>query len=156
MVVTTKAYKLSRASYIKLGLYSTLRQQWWVIALAAGVVGTTFFVRSLWLVILPTVALGIYIGFWAIQFYGVTFLEQNRMLFERLSYEISSLHILIKVNRKQGMPILWTQCQRAFHTKHYFLLVVSRAHLIYLPHKAFQGPNAIKFVETLLKRKKLL
>ena len=44
--------------------------------------------------------------FWLIQFW-VTQVEQSSYMFERLSYEISSNQLMMKINNKQGMPIKW-------------------------------------------------
>ena len=98
----------------------------------------------------------LYFLFWLIQFYGITYLEQNRLLFERLCYEISSQQIIIQLTSKQGMPIAWEQVKRATQGKDYFLLVISKTHLIHLPYKIFNSKHEIKLVETILKRKALI
>lgn len=91
-----------------------------------------------------------------IQFAGVTQLDQYKILFERLSYEISSQQILIKLNAKQGMPIKWDQIKNAKVGKKAFTLVLSKAQFVYLPYKVFKTENEKKFVETILKRKELI
>jgi hypothetical protein len=94
--------------------------------------------------------------FWLIQFAGVTQMEQTKMLFEKLAYEITSQQILIKLNTKQGMPLKWEQIKRASLSKDGMLLVVNKAQLIYWPHRIFNSDNERKFVETVLKRKGLI
>ena len=125
-----------------------------VIALV--IVSGTFFVKTIWFVLGASIGLLLYFSFWVIQFYGITYLEQNKLLFERLRYEISSQHIMIQLTSKQGMPIAWEQVKRATQGKDYFLLVISKAHLIHLPYKIFNSKHEIKFVETILKRKTLI
>ncbi len=75
------------------------------------------------------------------------------MLFEKLSYEIDSRQVLIKISSKQGMPLKWEQIRRAWKGKDHFALVISKAQFIYLPFKVFNSDNQIKFVETILRRK---
>ncbi len=75
------------------------------------------------------------------------------MLFEKLSYEISSQQILIKLNSKQGMPMKWEQIKRAQKGKDAFTLFVSKAQVVHLPFRIFNSENEIRFLETVLKRK---
>jgi hypothetical protein len=115
-----------------------------------------FVIPSLWWVIGGTIALVLYILFWVIQFAGIPQLEQNKVLFEKLGYEIDSRQIMVKVSSKQGMPITWDMVKRAAIGKNCFVLVVSKAQLIHLPFRILNNDNQIKFVETILKRKGLL
>ncbi|XWN34776.1 MAG: YcxB family protein [Roseivirga sp.] len=156
MIVKTKKYKLDTNTYIQLGLNNIIREQWWVFLIALAVMSGTFFFKTIWWVVGANLALLLYFLFWIIQFYGITYLEQNQLLFERLRYEISSQQIMMQVTSKQGMPIAWEQVKRALQGKDYFLLVVSKAHLIHLPYRIFNSNHEIKFVETILKRKGLL
>jgi YcxB-like protein len=94
--------------------------------------------------------------FWLIQFTGVTQLEQSKILFEKLSYEISSQQIMIKLSSKQGMPINWDQIKKAKVGKDKIVLIVNSAQMVYLPFKIFKTDNERKFVETILKRKGLI
>ena len=156
MVIKTKKYQLATHTYIKLGLRNIVREQWWVLLIALSIMCGTFFVKTIWFVIGSSVGLLLYFLFWIIQFYGITYLEQNKLLFERLRYEISSQQIIMQLTTKQGMPITWDQIKKAQQGKDYFLLVISKAHLIYLPYKVFHSKHEIKFVEMILKRKSLI
>lgn len=156
MIVKTKKYKLPTSTYVQLGLKNILREQWWIFLIALAIMSGTFFIKTIWFVLAANIGLLLYFLFWTIQFYGITYLEQNKMLFERLRYEISSQQIVMQVTSKQGMPIAWDQITRVIKQKNAFLLVISKAHLVYWPHKIFNSPHEIKFVETILKRKKLL
>lgn len=120
-----------------------------VLALMSG----AFFVWSIWWIIGPLIALVLYILFWLIQFTGVTQMEQNKILFERLSYEINSQQVLIKVNPRQGMPLKWDMIKDARIGQDYFVLIVSKAQLVHLPFRIFNTENEKKFVETILRRK---
>lgn len=153
MIVKTKKYQLSTKKYIKLGMLNILRSQWWVILIALAIAAMTFVIPSNWWWIGSLIALILYGVFWLIQFAGVPQLEQNKILFERLNYEITSQQILIKLNPKQGMPMKWENIKKVFIGKDFFLLVLSKAQFIYLPFKIFNSDNERKFMETILKRK---
>ena len=82
-------------------------------------------------------------------------MEQTKMLFEKLSYQITSKDIIIWVNTKQGMPVTWDKIKKAEVRKDAFLFVLSKAQFIYLPFRIFNTDNERKFVETILRRKEL-
>lgn len=153
MIVKTKKYKLETGTYIKLALVNILKEQWWVGLIFLAIVSGTFFIHTWWFFIGAMIALVLYLLFWLIQFAGVTQLEQNKILFEKLNYEIDSRQVLIKVNPKQGMPITWDNVKRAKIGNNYFLLIISKAQLIHLPFRIFNTENEKKFVETILRRK---
>lgn len=83
-------------------------------------------------------------------------MEQNKVIFEKLAYEIDSRQIMMKVNTKQGMPIQWNMIKKAEMPKDAFVLYLSKAQFIHLPHKIFNSENERKFLETILKRKELI
>ena len=129
MIVKTKKYKLATGTYIKLALKNILKEQWWVFLIVIAIMCGYFWVSSHWWITGALIAFTLYILFWLIQFAGVTQLEQNKVLFEKLSYEIDSRQVLIKINTKQGMPITWNNVKKAIIGKDYFLLIVSKAQL---------------------------
>ena len=141
MIVKTRKYKLESGTYIKLALKNVLMQQWWVFLIALAICAGYFWIPNAWWIIGAAIALVLYILFWVIQFAGVTQLEQTKMLFEKLSYEINSQQVLVKLNPKQGMPIKWDQIKKAEVAKDYFLLIVNKAQLIHLPFKIFNNDN---------------
>lgn len=156
MIIKTKKYILPKSQYIKIALKITFLEQWWVFLIALLISTSYIYFQSVWLLIIPIIGIVIYICFWLIQFYGVTIMEQTKLLFEKVSYEINPKQIIIQISTKQGMPLEWSQIKKVYSKKKYFLFVISRAHLIYLPHKIFNNTNSIKLVETILKRKKLI
>ncbi|MDN5216245.1 YcxB family protein [Fulvivirgaceae bacterium BMA12] len=153
MIVKTKKYKLETGTYIKMALTNILKEQWWVFLIAIVIACGTFILPSNWWWIGSLIALALYLLFWVIQFAGVTQMEQSKVLFDKLGYEITSQQVLIKLNNKQGMPIKWDNIKSAKKGKDYFLLVVSKAQMIHLPFKVFKTENEIKFIETILRRK---
>lgn len=153
MIVKTKKYQLPKKTYIKLGLVSLLKAQWWLFFIPIAILGLNFIEHSFWFYFLAVLVPTLYLLFWLIQFAGVTQLEQGKMLFEKLSYEIDSRQVMIKLNPKQGSPIQWNMIKKAYKGSDHFLFVLSKAQFIYLPFKIFNSDNEIKFIESVLKRK---
>ncbi len=158
MIVKTKKYQLPKKTYVKVGLLALLRKQWWYIFGPLALASIAIFLPSYkwWFIISAFLIAAGYILFWAIQFAGVTQMEQSKVMFEKLSYEIDSRQVLIKLNAKQGSPIQWNMIKQASKDKDYFLLQISKAQLIYLPFRIFNSENDIKFVETILRRKEYI
>lgn len=157
MIVKTKNYKLDKKVYIKLALTNILLKQGWIALLSATVICLGFlWISSIWWFIVAIIGLGLYILFWWIQFFGVTQLDQGKMLFEKFSYEISSQQILMKINPREGMPMKWDMIKSAKVGKDHFVLIVNKAQLIYLPYKIFNTDNERKFVASVLKTKGLV
>ena len=157
MIVKTKNFKLDKKTYINLALKRVLLKQGWIaLSAATAICLFALWIPSIWWFIGAIIGLGLYLLFWWIQFYGVTQLEQGKMLFEKFSYEISSQQILMKINPREGMPLKWDQIKTASLGKDYFLLVVNKAQMIYLPFKIFNSENERKFLTSILKTKGLL
>ena len=159
MIVRTKNYKLEKKTYINIALKSILRKQGCIALAAAFVLCLCYFIpgaSTIWWFIGAILGLGLYLLFWWIQFYGVTQLEQGKMLFEKFSYEISSQQILMKINPREGMPLKWDQIKSAAIGKDYFVLFVNKAQIIYWPFRIFNSENERKFVGSILKSKGLV
>ncbi len=156
MIVKTKNYRLEKKAYVRMALRNILRKQWWVSLIVVAICLFYFLVPSIWWFIGAFVAAGLYLLFWWIQFYGVTQLEQGKMLFERFSYEITSQQIVMKINPREGMPMKWDQIKSAEVGKDYFVLFVNKAQLIHMPFKIFNTDNERKFVNSILKNKGLI
>jgi len=156
MIVRTKNYRLEKKTYINTALKGVLRKQGWIAVAASIVIMLCYFIpglASIWWFIGAIIGLGLYLLFWWIQFYGVTQLEQGKVLFERFSYEISSQQILMKKNPREGMPMKWDQIKKATVGKDHFVLFVNKAQIIYWPFKIFNTDNERKFVSNILKSK---
>ncbi len=156
MIIKTKKYQLPTGTYIKMGLVNIIKEQWWVILIALAICLGFFWIASIWWFIGAIIAYGLYILFWAIQFTGVTQMEQNKVIFEKLSYEIDSRQILMKLNVREGMPVQWNMIKRVEMTKDAYVLYMSKAQFIHLPFRIFNSDNERKFMETILKRKELI
>ena len=156
MIIKTRNYRLDKQEYIKMALKSILLKMWWAIPIAVGICLFYLLIPSIWWIIGGVLAYGLFVLFWLIQFYGVTQLEQGKMLFERFSYEINSQQILMKLNAREGMPLKWDQIQRVEVGKDYYLLFVNKAQLIHLPFKIFNTENERKFLTSILRTKGLI
>jgi hypothetical protein len=161
MIVKTRKYKLENSTYIKLAMKHLLRTQWYWAAVPFGIIILNIILNltvypNIWIYFMAPLAIILYLLFWAIQFTGVTQLEQNKVLFQRLLYEIDGRQILIKLNAKEGMQMKWEMIKKAYKEKDHFLLVISKAQFIHLPYSIFNSDNDVKFTESLLRRKNLL
>ncbi len=156
MIVKTKNYRLEKKVYIRTAFVSILKQQWWAALIAGAICLGYIWIPTWWWFFAALFGSGLFLLFWWIQFYGVTQLEQGKMLFERFSYEISSQQILMKINAREGMPMKWDQIKRATIGKDYFVLFINKAQLIYLPFKVFNSDNERKFLTSILKTKGLV
>jgi hypothetical protein len=156
MIVKTRNYRLEKNLYVKMALANVLKKQWWTVPIAVAIGLMYFWIPSIWWLIGAIVAYGLFVLFWLIQFYGVTQLDQGKMLFERFSYEITSQQILMKLNAREGMPLKWDQIKSAKVGKDYYLLFVNKAQLIHLPFRIFNTENERKFLGSILKNKKLI
>lgn len=139
-----------------MALGNVLKQQWWTIPIAIAICLLYLWIPSFWWIFAGVMSYGLYVLFWLVQFYGVTQLDQGKMLFERLSYEITSQQIIMKINAREGMPMKWDQIKRAKTGKDFYLLFVNKAQLIHLPFKIFNSDNERKFLGSILKTKGLI
>jgi hypothetical protein len=156
MIVKTKNYRLEKNIYIRTAFISILKKQWWVGLIAVAICLGYLWIPTWWWFFAALLGAGMFLLFWWIQFYGVTQLEQGKMLFERFSYEISSQQILMKINAREGMPMKWDQIKSAQIGKDHFVLFINKAQLIYLPFKIFNSDNERKFMTSILKTKGLI
>lgn len=157
MLIKTKKYQLDKNDYIRFAFIQLLRKQWWFVALPICLFICAFLLPGTgWWITGGSVTIVGYFLFWIIQFAGVTQLQQGQIMFQKMSYEITSQQIMMKINDKQGMPIKWEQILSALSKKDYFIISLSKAQFIHLPHKIFNNQNEIKFFESILKRKNLI
>lgn len=154
MTVKTRKYALTKKRYLGLAYAGFLHKQGiWIILAYLLLNAGTFFWFSWWWLIGSTILLCLYLLFWLLQFVGVTYLEQFKVFFERLSYEIDSRQIMIKLNTREGMPVPWHKVKRVGVKAEGFVFYLSAVQMMYLPFKIFQSTHDIKVLETLLCRK---
>jgi len=154
MLIKTKKYKLDPKLYRTMAMKNVLVDMWWVFLIPVAIAMISIFAGGvLWFVGGAVLLTILYVAFWYIQFTGISNLEQYKMLFEKLSYEITSKSIMIKLNPKQGMPVNWDNIKKVESKEEEFLFTLSRAQFIHLPHKVFNNNNEIQFLNSILKRK---
>ena len=153
MIVRTKKFQMEKGQYIRKGFYNLLSEQWWVILIYLLLCSMNFYIPSIWWIVGSSTALILYVLFWLIQFFGVTQVEQSSYIFERLSYEISSNQIMMKINNKQGMPIKWDTVKKVKIQKDCFLFKLNIVQFIIFPYKVFNNENEIRFIKSILNRK---
>ena len=153
MIVRTKKFQMGKGQYIRKGFFNLLSEQWWIILIYLLLCSMNFYIPSIWWIIGSSIALILYVLFWLIQFFGVTQVEQSSYMFERLSYEISSNQIMMKINNKQGMPIKWDTVKKVKIQKDCFLFKLNIVQFIIFPYKVFNNENEIRFIKSILNRK---
>ena len=153
MIIRTKKFQMNKSQYIKKGFFNLLIEQWWVFIIYLGICGMYYFIPSLWWIIGGSIALFLYLIFWLIQFFGVTQVEQSSYMFERLSYEISSNQLMMKINNKQGMPIKWESIKKVKIQSDGFLFKLNVVQFIIFPFRVFNNENEIRFLKSILNRK---
>jgi hypothetical protein len=161
MIVKTRKYQLEPKVYIQLAMKHLLRTQWRWAAVPVGIIVLNIILNftiypNIWIYFIALAVVIGYLLFWAIQFTGVTQMEQNKVIFQKMLYEIDGRQILMKLNSKEGIQMKWEMIKEGFKEKDHFLLVLSRAQFIHLPFSIFNSENDIKFTESLLRRKNLI
>lgn len=161
MIVKTKRYKLENKEYISLAMKHLLRTQWYWAAVPVGIIILNVILNltiypNIWIYFLAPLAAILYLLFWLIQFTGVTQMEQNKPMFQKIGYEIDSRQILMKLNTKEGMQMKWEMIKGAYKEKEHYLLIISRAQFLHLPFYIFNSDNEMKFFESILRRKNLI
>ena len=153
MIIRTKKFQMNKSAYIKKGFFNLILEQWWVLLIYFAICSMNFIIPSMWWIIGGSIALFLYLIFWLIQFFGVTQVEQSSYMFDKLSYEISSSQIMMKINNKQGMPIKWDTIKKVKIQKDGFLFKLNIVQFIIFPFRVFNNENEIRFLKSILNRK---
>lgn len=158
MIVKTKKYQLTSSKYIGTATKALLKKEWkyWGIPLLILILGFIFNDSFWWFFSFALLVPALYLLFWWIQFAGFTQHEAGKMFFYKMSYEIDSRQVMLKMDSKHGMPVEYKNFKTAYKTKDAFVLSMSKAQFILLPFEIFKSDSDIKLVETILKRKSLL
>lgn len=158
MIVRTKKFAIDTKTYVKLGMTEAMKEFWWAWLVPLAIMVIPIFVEDSlgWCLGIAITLSILWVLFWWIQFMGATQMEQNKQMFDKMQYEISSQQILMKVNANQGMPIKWDMIQKAYKRKDAFVMVISRGQFLYFPYKVFTSEANIGFVDAILRRKGLI
>ncbi len=161
LAIKTKKYAFDKNKFIALSMRQLFQNQWmWLfvpLALILINAGLNIFdvYKNYWIYVVTLIgALG-YVAFWAIQFTGITQLEQYKQLFGKYRYEIDSKQILMKVSDTEGGVIKWDMVQSAYKEKDAHVLVLGKYQFLYLPFFIFSTDNDKKLIERIMKDKGL-
>ncbi|MDJ1471654.1 YcxB family protein [Cytophagaceae bacterium DM2B3-1] len=158
----TKKYQMDKKVYVRLGMTHLLKTQWYWVFVPVGIIvlniilNVTKVYTNWWIYLIAfLVALG-YVLFWAIQFTGISQLEQYKVMFDKFSYDINTKQINAMINAKEGMQIGWDMVKDVYKEKDAYTLVLSRGQFIHLPFNIFNSDNDLKFFERILRQKNLI
>lgn len=178
--IRTKKTQLTAERYTEIALRRLWKKQWWVLAALAGLGGVLALVWPSWWVLAIVLTLGLlHVLFWGAQVTGVTKLEQTKILFERVFYEINAQNFLLKKNDREGAQLKWELFERAERLPDAFVLTLSSTpppgappatrlqrtltwlgagelQFLVLPFGIFLKPADLKLMEATLRRKNLL
>ena len=158
MVVKTKKFKLETNTFIKLGIFSVIRDLWWVWFIPLAILLLPIFNWNFvwWTVPVAIVLVAVYLLFWGAQFVGVTQMEQFKPFFQKIIYEFDTQKIVLKMGKDQPMALKWEAIKKAEKKKKHYMLTLSRAQFFYLPFEVFRNENEARIFEKILQRKNLL
>lgn len=162
MLIKTKKYELTPKVYRRVGMKYIFRKQWWLpVSIFIGIIVLNIVINALgyknwWIYLLAPLGAWLWYVFWWIQYTGIPQLPQNKVMFEKYSYEISSQNILMKKTPQEAMMFKWDLIKEAHKDKEAITLVISKGQFLHFPFKVFNSENEIKFFELILSRKNLL
>jgi YcxB-like protein len=159
LAIKTKKFALEKNKFITLNIMQVIRTKWYwgfaplaLILINAGLNISKVY-PNYWIYVIAVLAVILYIAFWAIQFTGVTQLEQYKQLFQKYRYEIDSRQILMKLNDTEGGIIKWDMIKSARKEKDGFVLDMGQFQFIHLPLTVFNSDSDKKLMERILKDK---
>ena len=162
LAVKTKKFALDKKEYVRIALRQTWEQQkvWTLVPLGLlllnAILGLTGVYPNIWVYIVVVLGAALYVGFWWVQFTGVTQLEQYKQLFDKYLYEIDSRQIMVKTNPKEGGIMQWDQIKSAYKEKEAYVLVMARGQFLHFPTSVFNSEHDLRLFERILKQKNLL
>ncbi|MFN8349232.1 MAG: YcxB family protein [Spirosomataceae bacterium] len=162
LTVKTKKFALDKKEYVRIAMRQTWEQQkmWTLVPLGLllinAILGVTGVYPNIWVYIVVILGAALYVGFWWVQFTGVTQLEQYKQLFDKYLYEIDSRQILVKTNPKEGGVMPWDQIKSAYKHKEAYVLVMARGQFLHFPNSVFNSEHDLRLFERILKQKNLL
>ncbi len=157
MTIKTKKYQIPTNTYIMIGMKHLLRLWWWAWFVPVAIIILFALLGWVWWGLgIAVVLSALYVLFVYIQFFGLTQMEQGKMLFGKYTYDIDSRQILMMINAKEGMPVTWDKIQQVQKRKDAYILFLSKVQFLYFPFDIFRTENDIKFFEIILQRKNFL
>lgn len=152
----TKRYEVPVKKYTMVGMQYVFIKLWWVFLIPVVIASMAFvFPKGVfWWVGVALFLTILYAAFWYIQFaIGMPRLEQTKLLFEKLSYEVEGKQLIIKRNQREGMMITFDKIKEMRKTKTEFILTLSLVQHIILPFDIFNSPADLKYAEAIFDRR---
>jgi hypothetical protein len=162
LAIKTKKFALEKNKFIGINMMQLIKNQWYwgfvplALILINAILNFTGIYHNYWIYVLTLIGAIAYIAFWAIQFTGVTQLEQYKQLFNKYRYEIDSRQILMKMSDTEGGMIKWDMIKSARKDKEAYILDMGQYQFIYLPFTVFTTDNDRKLLDRILKDKGLI
>lgn len=162
MVVKTKKFALDKKHYIRKAFVDQIKKMkfWFLIPLAVAILGLvlnfTGVYKNWWILITAIIGAILFAGFWYLQFYAATQMEQNKQMFDKFAYEIDSRQILVKINAKEGGVIKWDMIKSAEADESGLYLHMGRGQFLHFRNEVFNSEHDRKLFESILRRKNLL
>lgn len=154
MFIKTKKITFTPQDYLKIGLRQRITNDWWTYLIFGLMAGLSIYFRKPWIGILGFFALALYFGFFALQFFGIRFLENSNIMFMPTMYEFSPDGFTGIISTNQGYKLDWLQIKKLIPFKKYDLLVLSLGHFIYLPHSSFASESQRDIMRSFFKKSK--
>jgi YcxB-like protein len=162
LAIKTKKYAFEKNKFISLSMWQLIRTQWYwgfvplAIILVNVILNLTKVYPNYWIYVLTLIGVILYVIFWAIQFTGVTQLEQYKQLFGKYRYEIDSKQILMRISETEGGVVKWDMVQSAQKDKEAYIFTLGKFQFLYLPFSIFTSDNDRKLMDRILKEKNLI
>lgn len=159
LAIKTKKYALDKNTFIKLNMTQMIKNQWYwgfvplALIFINAILNFTGIYHNYWIYVLTILGALIYVAFWAVQFTGVTQLEQYKQLFEKYRYEIDSRQVFMKLNDQEGAMIKWDMIKTARKDKDAYILDLGQYQFVYLPFAIFTNDNDRKLMDKILRDK---
>ena len=177
LAIRTKKYQLDTNTYTRLAMSQVWRKEWWyaLVPFAVGLL-PALFIHSWWWLGLAVVLTILYALLRSAQVTGVTQMEQSKLLFERMSFEMDQKQLVLRQSDTKAMGLGWDSLARARRDPDAYLLYLKQGPapaglapwrlwlartfdvpvFLHLPLRIFNSPNDLKLFESLLRRKNLL
>ena len=159
LAIKTKKYSFDKNKFIALSMRQLVQKQWFwgflplAIIFINVILNLTGTYKNYWIYIIAVLGAILYVAFWAIQFTGITQLEQYKQLFDKYRYEIDSRQILMKISDQEGGVIKWDMILSAKKDKEAYILTMGNYQFIYLPFNIFTSDNDRRLMDKILRDK---
>ncbi len=157
MLIRTRKCQLSKKFFTKINFIQAMKDFWWAWTIPPAIILIGLFYNPIFwtMCTIALILLILYPLFWFIVLKGIPEMPENKSLFEKMEYEISTQGIMAKTN-KHGMHLTWDMIKKISQKNNAIFIKVSRFHFIHLPFQVFKNKNDILILKAILKRKNII